>query len=81
MLVAMIHSRETAKGFFEQPVHIPDIQLNLSTDPLGLLGFTIQAHLAVCVKTTGIPLNVGTWMIEFNPEISKRFNLPEGVIA
>jgi hypothetical protein len=80
MLVAMIHSKETQDGFYEQPVYIPDGHLLLSSDPLSLLQRTIEEHLQVCTETTGIPLNVGIWMIEFNPEIRTRFNLPKGVV-
>jgi hypothetical protein len=80
MLIAMIHSKQTAEGYYEQPVHIPIEAIRSSGDPRGFIDQQVQRHLEVCVVSTGIPLRVGVWNVEFNPELLAEFDLPKGFV-
>lgn len=80
MLIAMIHSKQTAEGYYEQPVELSIDVIRASGDPRGFIDQQIQKHLNVCVATTGIPLRVGVWMVEFNPELLAEFDLPKGFV-
>lgn len=78
LILAMIHSKETPEGFYEQEVRIQKLELMLAVDRANMVASIIRKHLEVCVSTTGIPLHVGMWNVEFNPEIAAMFGLPEG---
>lgn len=80
LILAMIHSKETPEGFYEQEVRIEKLQLMLANDRANMVASIIRKHLEVCVSSTGIPLNVGMWNVEFNPEIAAMFNLPKGYV-
>lgn len=80
MIVAMIHSKENAQGYWELEVHMDEEQLLFSADPQGVFEQVVRQYLHSAIFATGIPAGVGIWMVEFSPEVRKMFNLPEGVV-
>lgn len=50
-------------------------------DPKGFINHEIAAHLAQCVKTTGLPLGEQLWHVEFTPWAKAHLNYPMGFTA
>lgn len=84
MIIGYIHSEPTmshqegvmSTGRFELPINI---ELDEAKgDVPGYIKASIAGHLAKCVQTTKIPLNVGMWNVSFTQEAQRMFNLPAG---
>ena len=68
------------EGQFELEVHSSLEEILSSGDPWGYVKHLIAQHLAICVKTAGIPLGEKAWMVKFGPFIQANFNCPPTAI-
>lgn len=70
----------TEGGYYEMPVKVSLAEAHASGDAKGFIQKEIARHLAGCISSTGIPLGVGMWRIEFTNFFCINFNFPEGVV-
>jgi len=88
MIIAIIRSVPHARvqnliilndeGFYELLVDMDLEECKASGDPPGFFKKTMAEHLAMCVKTAGLPLKERLWDVYFTEWAQKEFNMPEG---
>lgn len=77
---SLIHNRVKGivlidEGYFELEVHI---NLDLAEgDPAGYCRHEVAKHLAVCAKTTEVPMYENLWLVQFSPWAQKELNMPQ----
>lgn len=64
------------EGQFELSVMITLDEILASGDPWGFVKHVIGKHLAMCVKSAGIPLGEKAWLVEFSPFCQRNFDVP-----
>lgn len=64
------------EGQFSLSVDSSLEEILASGDPWGFVKHLLAQHLAVCVKSTGLPLGEGMWLVKFGPFVQANFTCP-----